>query len=167
MKKILPLLFCLVLTLKAYASAPFAIVIHRESVKNGLITGTISVNGTKIGHAFENADLKIPTGDYPGTMRYFSSNGFVQGPSGSMGNKGDFLLEVANVPGRTNILLHGGNKPQHSKGCILLGAVTHDGSAKVAPEPLQKLRRMFYGSDNPNATPDKAITITITSALPN
>lgn len=148
------------------ASAEFNILIDRREVKDGLIIGTIAVNGTVIGNAYENADLKIPTGEFGGLMRYSSPNGLVQGPDGQLGKVGDFLIEVANVPGRSNILFHSGNKPKHSKGCILLGPVTKTEQGKIAPEPLQELRRLFYGRNNPNSTPNKQIKITIKSSMP-
>jgi hypothetical protein len=167
MKKLLSI-GCAILFIGAAnaAPAPFHIVIDRMEVKDGLVIGTIAVNGTVIGQAFENADLKIPIGQFDGIMRYSSPGGLVQGPDGKLGKEGDFLLEVARVPGRSNILFHSGNKPKHSKGCILLGPSTRTKDGKVAPEPLQELRRLFYGTNTPNATPNKAITITIKSSLP-
>ncbi|HXT13096.1 MAG TPA: DUF5675 family protein [Candidatus Angelobacter sp.] len=51
-----------------------------------------------------------------------------------MAHEGDFLVEITGVPGRTNILFHGGNQPKNSEGCILLGAVGKDpltGTAEI------------------------------------
>ena len=150
------------------APEQFAIVIQRQTSTNNLVTGTISLNGTVVGTAYENDDLKIPAGTYKGLMRYTSQKGFVQGEGGAMANEGDFLIEASNVSDgtrrRTNILLHGGDKPQHSQGCILLGAVGRapDGHVQVSEShPLRKLRLAFYGTDTPNASPNKAISITI------
>jgi len=166
------ILFCIMTLcapLLAFAAPePFAIVIQRHTSANNLVTGTISLNGTVVGAAYENDDLKIPAGTYKGIMRYTSQKGFVQGEGGAMANEGDFLIEASNVSDatrrRTNILLHGGNKPQHSQGCILLGAVGRapNGQAQV-PEghPLRTLRLAFYGTDTPIASPNKAISITI------
>jgi hypothetical protein len=142
----------------------FDIVIKRDQVKNNLVYGTISLNGEKIGAAFENNDLKIPAGSYKGTIRYNSGRNFVQSELGSMSKKGDFLLEVSNVPNRTAILLHPGNLPKHSLGCILLGPVNKgpDGAVAISNDhPLRKLRLAFYGADEPIASPNKDITITI------
>ncbi len=145
--------------------APFHIDIQRQRVRGALVIGTISVNDQVIGNTYENLDLMINAGSYPGLLRYWSKKNFVQGPFGTIGNVGDFLLEVANVNKRTDILLHGGNKPEHSLGCILLGAVGKDpqtGIPSLTPDhPLVKLRVLFYGTDVPNATPDKQITIDI------
>jgi len=134
-----------------------------------LIVGAGSaVNGQLIGKAYENAALKIAAGSYPGCLRYVSGHNFVQGPAGAMAQHGDFLFEVANVPGRSSMLFHGGNKAKHSRGCVLLGAVgkdpkTHHGV--LSPEhPLRKLRLLFYGNDSPNASPAKSITIRVIDA---
>ena len=82
-----------------------------------------------------------------------------------MATKGDFLIEVGNVPGRSDILLHTGNKPKHSAGCILLGPIKKDettGQYFVGEQdPLRKLRLLFYGTDHPVQTPSKEITITV------
>lgn len=147
----------------------FTVEVVRRHTKDGLIYGTLGIDGAAVGGTFEHADLKIPAGTYKGVLRYWSKKGFVQGPLGQLGNTGDFLLEVANVKDakgpRTDILFHAGNKPHHTLGCILLGPVSSkiDGAATVdAKHPLRILRRKFYGTDEPNATPNKKITIVIT-----
>ena len=35
------------------------------------------------------------------------------------------MLEVKNVPGFTDILIHKGNKEKHTAGCLLVGDVCH------------------------------------------
>ncbi len=146
--------------------APFNILIQRGQAARGLVTGTISVNGQQIGMAYENDELKIPPGTYPGMLRYISGHNFVGGPMGTIGKTGDFLLEISGVPGgRTDILFHGGNQPQHSRGCILLGPVGRDPGSSIPSlddqHPLRQMRLLFYGTDVPNSTPDEAITIQI------
>lgn len=133
------------------------------------VAGEIFLNGSKIGNTVENDDLKIPIGEYPGYLRYVSRKNFVQGPMGTMANVGDFLLEIGNVDKRTAILLHGGTKPWHSEGCILLGAVKteKDGSGKIVrrwveeTDVLRILRKSFYGTETPNACPNIAIRIKV------
>ena len=156
--------------ISANASEDFHIVITRQTVKDGLVIGTISVNDQVIGNAYENEDLKIQAGSYRGVLRYWSGHNFVQGPFGTIGKEGDFLLEVTNVHQadgreRKDILFHGGNKPQHSKGCILLGPVGKDPSSGIPSlddsHPLRKLRKLFYGTDMPNSTPNKNIIIDV------
>lgn len=142
----------------------FAIVVKREKSQDGLLVGKVSVNGQAIGTSYENEEKQIPAGTYRGVLRYTSSKNFVQGPGGKLGKTGDFLIEVAGVPKRTDILFHAGNKPEHSEGCIMLGPATRDPKTgdPMAPEALKKLRLLFYdGVDSPPVTPDKAITIEV------
>lgn len=139
-------------------------------VEEAGVVGELYLNGTRIGDTLENDKLKIPVGDYPGYMRYISEKNFAQGPFGAMANVGDFLLEVGKVENRTAILLHGGTKPWHSAGCVLLGAVKSekDAAGKVIrrwvdeTNALRVLRTSFYGSETPSACPNTAIRIKIT-----
>lgn len=158
---------CVALALNTPASAAdeFKVLIERTGLSENALTGTISVNGKVIGPTMENEDLKIEPGIYRGVMRYQSSKNFVQGVGGEMGHSGDFLLEVSRVPpNRTDILLHGGSKPQHSKGCILLGAVTKTSEGKPvisAEHPLYVLRELFYGTPEPISSPNKDIVVEV------
>ncbi len=134
------------------------------------VIGELYLNGYRIGDTLENNKLKIPAGEYPGYMRYVSKKNFVQGPFGVMANIGDFLIEVGKVDNRTAILLHGGNKPWHSTGCILLGSIRSqkDAAGKIVrrwideTNALRVLRKSFYGSEMPSACPNTAIQIKIT-----
>lgn len=141
----------------------FHILIQREKTEKNLVTGTLFLNGQKVGTVYENDEKKIPPGTYPGIVRTSSMRNHAQGPGGVMSNSGDFLLEVAKVPGRTDILLHGGNKPEHSLGCILCGPVSVDAKGvRHAPAVLKQLRLQFFdGQDDPKATPAKKITIEV------
>ena len=143
----------------------FLVEIARTKTENGLVYGEIRVNNEPIGFTFENAELKIPAGSYKGILRYFSNHNFVQGPFGTLGREGDFLLEVEDQShNRTNILLHAGNRPYQSAGCILLGPAETlpNGSVQIdVTHPLYKLRQKFYESDVPTSTPDRAISIKI------
>jgi len=143
----------------------FTIIVQREKTNDGLVTGQLTVNGTKVGTCYENDTKKIPAGTYNGVLRTKSGKNFVQGPGGKMGNSGDFLVEVGGVDKRTDILFHPGNKKEHSAGCILCGPVTKDDKDNsIAPEALKKMRIAFYGTDTPNATPDKKIVIIVRDA---
>ena len=174
MKTTLLIITALLAAATIRATDDFRILIDRTELKENLITGTISLNDVPIGNTYENNDVKITPGMYKGLMRYSSSRNFVQGPGGIMGQEGDFLLEASGVRGptgesRTAILLHGGNKAHHSQGCILLGPVGRSsiGQAEITKEhPLYKLRLAFYGTDTPDATPYKNITIEIRDSVP-
>ena len=143
---------------------PFHVLVRRETTEDGLLKGRISVNGQEIGTCYENAKKMIPAGTYTGVLRYSSAKDLVQGPGGSLGKVGDFLLEVADVPNRKDILFHAGNKPAQSDGCVMLGPAPMDPKTTdpIASEPLMKLRLLFYdGNDRPTGTPHKVITIQV------
>jgi len=142
----------------------FQIIVQRERSENGLIVGSITADGERLGTCYENAEKRIPAGTYKGVLRTKSMKNFVQGPGGCLDKTGDFLLEVADVPKRTDILFHAGNKPEHSEGCIMMGPARRDAGTGewIAPEALRKLRLLFYdGKDKPSATPNKKITIEV------
>ena len=145
----------------------FNLLIQRLTTSDGLIVGALYVNGQQIGSIYENEDLAIPAGAYPGLLRYWSSRNFAQGPFGTIGKVGDFLLQIdTSKTDRTNILFHGGNRVEHSRGCIMLGAVRRENGIPIVDpgDTLAKLRRAFYGTDQPTSTPNVTITIKITDA---
>lgn len=134
------------------------------------VVGVILLNGKEIGSTVENAAHKIPAGDYPGVLRYFSQKHFVQGPLGQMGTIGDFLLEIGSVDKRYAILIHGGTKPWHTQGCILVGAVHFKKAAEgkiqegwvEENETLRILRKEFYGTDLvPRNCPNKSVRVKV------
>jgi hypothetical protein len=155
------------------AADEFLIQITRNNLNGKSLTGTISVNGTEIGSTMENEDYRIVPGSYKGVMRYQSQKYFVQGPNGKMDNTGDFLLEISGVKdwkgrSRDSLLFHGGTKPEHSEGCILLGAVSKSKNGKRyinESHPLYKLRLMFYGTETPNSSPNKQITVQVIDSV--
>jgi hypothetical protein len=156
-------------------SEQFHITIKRQAPQGALVSGTIYLNGTLLGKTYENDDKKIPAGNYAGLLRYRSDHHFVQGPKGIMDQKGDFLIEVSGVENRTNILLHTGNQPGQSAGCILLGPINSaaqtGGTVQYSvaeTSPLRALRLQFYGTDEPTSSPLKTIKISIvdTSSSP-
>lgn len=140
----------------------FEIRVLRKPAEEASIRSTIYVNNQSIGEGLENRDVAIPAGVYSGVLRYVSEK-HAQGPFGSVAKRGDFLLEVAGVRERSNILFHGGTMPAHSRGCILLGAVTRKaGGAQTADDTtLRRLRMKFYGTDVPDATPAVNVRIVI------
>jgi hypothetical protein len=132
------------------------------------VYGDIGVNRENLGRFYENPETKIAAGTYKGTLRYESNHEFVQRSCGLMSRSGDFLLEISDVRAsdgtpRTAILLHPGSLPSHSTGCILMGSRRRDSAGNLLPlepsDPLVKVRRAFYGTDNPVACPNKRITV--------
>jgi len=145
---------------KALEDSPFFVDIRRFDVRNvtgekdQLLSGELRLNGELIGSTSENARLKIAAGCYEGKMRYNSGKGFVLGAERKFGKTGDFLVEVAGVEDRSDLLMHPGNLPHHSAGCVLLSR-----------DALVKLRERFYGTDTPNACPAREIIICITDLV--
>ena len=166
------LCFSMVCSTFVSAADEFSIEIFRRTVQDGLVTGELYLNGKLVGKCYENDEKKISEGEYPGFLRYHSGKNFVATGVGDgflalakLGKKGDFLLEVGKTDPRTNILFHGGSKPEQSKGCILLGPVDKSPTGEVTVDenhPLYKLMVAFYGTPSPNSTPNKKITIKIT-----
>ena len=151
------------------ANHNFDNLIVSEAVSNNLTKGKLYVNLKYLGETYENDAQKIMAGKYPGNMRYISAIGFEVAPMKTMGYIGDFLLEIGDVEwsdgkNRTNLLFHGGNKPEYSTGCMMLGGVIKDDTGnRHLPEghTLLKLRKEFYGKNDPNASLNKKITIEI------
>jgi hypothetical protein len=174
-KALLAALFVTVASTTSWADPrPFDIVVTRDSVNGCLVTGTISVNGKQLGPAYGNTQHLIPAGKYTAQLKYVSAKHAAPGPFGTIATSGDFIVQLndvndaANLPW-TGILLHPGNRPEHSDGCILLGPVERwvsngkiMGSFLAEDNALRQLRIEFYdGEDIPDATPNKLITVLV------
>jgi hypothetical protein len=139
-------------------------------VKKKRVYGDIGLNNQNFGRFYENPDVMIPEGTYRGSLRYQSDHNFVVSSCGVAAQSGDFLIEVTGVKdvnggSRSNILFHPGFLPSHSRGCVLFGARERDPRGNLLPlglnYPLVKIRREFYGTDNPVQCPNKIITIVV------
>jgi hypothetical protein len=144
--------------------------IQDGNVKKKRVFGDIGVNNQNFGRFYENPDVMIPEGTYKGSLRYQSDHNFVVSSCGVAARSGDFLIEVngvkdANGGNRSNILFHPGFLPSHSQGCVLFGARQRDSQGNLLPlapdYPLVKIRKEFYGTDNPVSCPNKVITIVV------
>lgn len=80
----------------------------RISREGKAVRGCLRFEGQEIA-TLENADYIIPNGTYEVRVTY--SPRFKR-----------MLPLVMQVPGRSGIRFHRGTKPEHSKGCILVGA---------------------------------------------
>jgi hypothetical protein len=149
---------------EAATAKKLVVTVQREKTADGLVTGKLLIDGKEAGAVYENDEKKIPAGTYKGVVRTTSGKNFVQGPGGKLGKSGDFLLEIGGVPGRTDILLHPGNKKEHSLGCVLGGPAGKDPKSgdPVAPEALRKLRLAFFGTDTPTSSPNTEIEVVVT-----
>ena len=94
------------------------LLLQRDPEMPEYIEGQLYLSeGDRFGYTLENPltrpegddrPLGIPEGDYPVTIRW--SLGFDK-----------FMPHIEDVPGRSGIELHGGNRPSDSHGCVLVG----------------------------------------------
>jgi hypothetical protein len=91
--------------------------------QSGAITSKIYVDGSFFGYGLENNLYKIPTG-------YYS----MYGKLSPTFKKNKVYIDV---PGRSNIMWHGGNSHDQTKGCIIVAA-NRDGE-KVSGDLSDKL----------------------------
>lgn len=139
------------------AAEPFALKIERKYAGADCTSGYLSINGSAQMYALEkpwknNKPLisSIPPGTYHGNLRYDHAD--------------QWRIELADVPDRSNVQIHIGNTTTDSLGCILVGSEIDAKSlcaVSGSKAAYAKLRKAFYGTDTPNSTPDKKITLTI------
>ena len=142
------------------AAEDFVLTISRKHSDGKCTSGYLLVNGKVVCYALERAQLgnipeisAIPAGSYPGHLRYDHSD--------------KWRIELEKVPGRTHVQIHIGNVPSDSKGCILVGeSMDAADLCKVAAsaKAYAKLKKEFYGTETPNATPDKRIVVKVEDA---
>lgn len=139
------------------SDSEFKITIYREYSDGKCTSGYLAVNGTIICYALErpwrdNQEnvSSIPNGSYPAILRYDKSD--------------HWRLQLENVPDRTGIQIHIGNQPNESEGCILVGATLDRDLCKITNSATAygRLKKEFYGTDNPVRTPNKTITVIVT-----
>ena len=80
--------------------------LKRVSREGKAVHGIMRVNGRDIA-TLENADYIIPVGTYSVSVTF--SPRFKR-----------MMPLIGNVPGRSGIRIHGGTKPEHSTGCVLV-----------------------------------------------
>lgn len=134
----------------------FKLTIARKYSDKTCTSGYLAVNGKIIAYTLErpwqgNAPLisAIPTGAYPGQLRYDHSD--------------HWRIELTGVPGRDHVQIHVGNTPVDSVGCILVGSALGTDSCSVqnSKKAYDALRTAFYGTPNPVSTPNKTITVVV------
>lgn len=134
-------------------------IIRIYNGKNSIM-GEFYINGTLLAMSLElpwkdniEGISCIPEGKYSAILRYDKSR------------DGFFTIQLSGTGPRTGIQIHVGNKPAEIAGCILLGT-----SAKYKEEivgdskkAIALLKKAFYESENPILTPNKEISVSITS----
>ncbi len=83
-------------------------LVREKPTQSGAILSRVFVDGSFFGHGLENNLYKIPAGHFDLYGKYSPS---------LKANK--VYIEV---PGRSNIMFHGGNTHEQTKGCIIVAA---------------------------------------------
>lgn len=97
----------------------------------------------------KNALSCIPTGIYGGVLRYNHNDAW--------------RIEFTETGPRTHIQIHIGNAAKDTKGCILVGDKFDIKNNRLinSASAYARLKASFYGTINPNSTPNYNITIAI------
>lgn len=98
-------------------------LIREKPTQSGAILSRIFVDGSFFGHGLENNLYKIPAGRFDLYGKYSPTF-----------KKNKVYIEV---PGRSNIMFHGGNTHDQVKGCVII-ASNRDGES-VSGDLSQKL----------------------------
>ena len=138
----------------------FKINIIRVWSQDKSIMGELYVNGNITAMTLElpwrdnkQCYSSIPEGKYGAIIRYDKQ-------------RDDFFtIELTGTEPRSGIQIHVGNYPDNSIGCILVGlsAKFHLQEIGRSKEAIENLKKLFYGSDTPNSTPDISISVNIES----
>lgn len=145
----------LVFSSTLYSQENFELTIERKLSSSKCTMGYLFANGEVICYTLElpwkdnlNKISCIPIGSYNGILRYDKTDGW--------------RIQLENVPNRTGVQIHMGNYTTQIEGCVLVGtdAQVENCSVKSSAVAYAKLKEAFYGSSNPNATPNKVITVT-------
>jgi hypothetical protein len=120
------------------------------------LTGELFVNGKFLSHTLElpwdnnhSFISSIPSGAYDAFLRY---------------DKNDkWRLQLTNVPNRSGVQIHIGNWPSQIQGCVLVGnkVKTRSNAVEQSSNAYTNLKNTFYGSSNPNMTPDLTVKVKI------
>ncbi|MCJ2097490.1 DUF5675 family protein [Methylobacterium sp. E-046] len=136
----------------------FTLTLARKYKGDACTSGYLAADGTIIAYTLErpwkgNAPLisSIPDGRYEAVLRYDHTD--------------QWRIELTGVPGRTNVQIHTGNKPDDSEGCILIGLKLSDDLCSVleSKKAYAALKKAFYGTETPNSTPNKNIIVVVVS----
>ena len=98
-------------------------LVRERPTQSGAILSRVFVDGSFFGHGLENNLYKIPAGRFDLYGKYSPTF-----------KKNKVYIEV---PGRSNIMFHGGNTAEETKGCIIIAA-NRDGES-VSGDLSQKL----------------------------
>lgn len=152
---LLTLTTSLILSISCYAQESFDLTIERKVSSANCTMGYLIANGQVICYTLElpwkdnkNDISCIPAGTYNGILRYDKTD--------------KWRIQLEKVPNRTGVQIHMGNFTTQIEGCILVGTDAKVDNCSVLNSSLAyaKLKEAFYGTNTPNSTPNKKITVT-------
>lgn len=140
------------------AETEFTLTISRQHISHDCISGYLAVNGTISCYTLErpwseNAKnlSAIPDGEYRGLIRYDHDD--------------HWRIELEGVLDRSNVQIHIGNNVDDSAGCILIGMELREDLCAIkggtSRPAYAELKRLFYGSDDPDSCPNRVVTVEI------
>jgi hypothetical protein len=143
------------LTAAHAAPEKMSIDVARDKATTVAMFGQMSVDGHFLCYTLEppiggGPEGKGPIpGTYSGHLRYDHAD--------------CWRIELDDVPGFTNVQIHVGNYPKNTKGCVLVGLDrdVDKGVVLKSKEAYAALKKAFYGTDTPDSTPNKEISVTI------
>ncbi len=145
----------LLLSITSYSQEIFELTVERKLTSADCTMGYLIANGKVICYTLElpwkdnsNNISCIPEGIYNGILRYDKTDGW--------------RIQLEKVPNRTGVQIHMGNYTTQIEGCILVGtdAKVDNCSVLNSSTAYTKLKEAFYGTNNPNSTPNKNIIVT-------
>lgn len=152
----------------ARASTPLDLKIVRTFDDSRCVTGELICDGRFVCHTLERPftidqdGVKcIPDGNYRVFLHYKTPDA----QHAASGIYWRMELNWNDTKPRTAIQIHIGNKVDDSVGCILLGTNVVNKTANVenSARAISALEKVFYGTSSPNMTPDKHVSLSISS----
>lgn len=143
------------MTINTYSQENFKLTIERKLSSDDCTMGYLIADDVVICYTLElpwednlNNVSCIPVGTYDGILRYDKKDGW--------------RIQLNDVPNRSGVQIHMGNYTKQIKGCVLVGtdARIDDCTVLNSSAAYSKLKKSFYGTSNPNSTPNKKITVT-------
>ena len=114
------------------------VIIRSAPLVDGSVHGKLYLDDRYFCDTLENEKYIIPCGTYKVRFNY---------PSARFHG---FMPLIEDVPNRSGILIHWGNKKEDSKGCILVGRYSRPGTILFSRLTFKKFLDRIYSSKLPN-----------------
>jgi len=127
------------------------LLLQRHSPIGDAVLGELFIAGTHAAYTLERVAVAIPAGTYP--VELYKSPHFER-----------WMPEICNVPDRTCILIHWGNYPFNSDGCVLVGESQDPATGDIF-NTQKKFSELYPAIEQ--AVESEGCSITIQDALSN